>query len=87
MNVPQFINEIADIIEADPRTLSLESNFRESADFWSSLVAFTLLTFLEDQYGATLSVEELIECQTLGDLYSKVSRVGDEAKKQMERDK
>jgi acyl carrier protein len=72
MDAPQFINEIADILEADPQTLSLESDFRESADFWSSLVGFALLTFLEDQCGATLSVDEFIESKTIGDLYSKI---------------
>jgi acyl carrier protein len=73
MEVPQFINEIADIIETDPRTLSLESGFRESADFWSSLVGFALLTFLEEQCGCLLSIDEFIECQTVEDLYSKIS--------------
>jgi acyl carrier protein len=71
MEIPQFINEIADIIEADPQTLSLESDFRESADFWSSLVGFALLTFLEDQYGVELTIDEFLESRTIGDLYSK----------------
>jgi acyl carrier protein len=71
MEIPQFINEIADIIEADPQTLSLESDFRESSDFWSSLVGFALLTFLEDRCGAALTIEEFLESRTLGDLYSK----------------
>ncbi|MDR2137324.1 MAG: acyl carrier protein [Synergistaceae bacterium] len=73
MEASQFINEIADIIEADPQTLSLESDFRESADFWSSLVGFALLTFLEDRCGAALSIDEFIESQTLGDLYKKTN--------------
>ena len=68
----QFIIEVADIIEADPRSLSLKSDFREAADFWSSLVGFALLTFMEDRYGTTLSVEEFIECQTVDDLYAKI---------------
>ncbi|MDR1622058.1 MAG: acyl carrier protein [Synergistaceae bacterium] len=71
MEVSQFINEIADIIEADPKILSLESDFRESADFWSSLVGFALLTFLEDQCGAVLSIDGFLECKTVGDLYAK----------------
>jgi acyl carrier protein len=71
MEIPQFINEIADIIEVDPQTLSLESDFREEADFWSSLVGFALLTFLEDRCGAVLSIEEFLESRTIGDLYSK----------------
>jgi acyl carrier protein len=73
VEVSQFINEIADIIEADPQTLSIESDFRESADFWSSLVGFALLTFLEEQCGAALSIDEFIESKTIGDLYSKTS--------------
>jgi acyl carrier protein len=76
-NAPQFINEIADIIEADPQALSLESDFRESADFWSSLVGFALLTFLEDQYGQVLSVDEFIECKTVGDLYARAHGKGE----------
>lgn len=72
MDPQQFITEVADIIEADPKTLTMESDFRERADFWSSLVGFALLTFLEDQCGAALSVEDFIECITIHDLYSKV---------------
>jgi acyl carrier protein len=72
MEIPQFIDEIADIIEADPQTLSLESDFRESSDFWSSLVGFALLTFLEDQCGTMLSLDEFTGSRTIGDLYSKI---------------
>ena len=69
----QFIMEVAEIIEADPESLSLESSFREAADFWSSLVGFALLTFLEERYGTTLSVDDFIACQTIGDLYISAS--------------
>ena len=71
INAQQFITEVADILEADPQTLSMESDFRETADFWSSLVGFAILTFMEDRCGTALSVEEFIECRTLGDLYAK----------------
>lgn len=72
MDPQQFIAEVADIIEADPKTLALESDFRGAADFWSSLVGFALLTFMEDQCGAVLSVEDFIACETIGDLYTKI---------------
>ena len=67
----QFIAEVAEVIEAAPKVLSLESDFREAADFWSSLVGFALLTFMEERYGAALSVDDFIACQTIEDLYSK----------------
>jgi acyl carrier protein len=70
----EFIYQVAEIIEADPENLSLESDFREEADFWSSLVGFALLTFMEDQYGAQLSVEAFIDCRSIGDLYAKITQ-------------
>ena len=49
MTDKQFIEEIAEIIEADPATLTLDSDFRESADYWSSLTGFSILIFLQDR--------------------------------------
>ena len=71
MNEREFIEEVADIIEADPGSLSLASDFRKEADFWSSLVGFALLVFIEEKYGAVLSVDDFIECITIEDLYKK----------------
>ncbi|MDR2529478.1 MAG: acyl carrier protein [Synergistaceae bacterium] len=70
IDAKQFITEVAEVIEADPKSLSLESGFREAADFWSSLVGFALLTFLEERYGTALSVDDFIACQTIGDLHA-----------------
>jgi len=71
MNEREFIDEVAEIIEAAPESLSLASNFREEADFWSSLVGFALLTFIEERCGMVLSVDDFIACATIGDLYKK----------------
>ena len=68
-NERKFIDEIADILEAEPENLTLASDFREAADFWSSLVGFALLCCMEERYGVVLSVEAFIECRTVGDLY------------------
>ena len=69
-----FIDEVADILEADPEKLTLASDFREAADFWSSLVGFALLCYLEERHSAVLSVEAFIECRTIGDLYVAITR-------------
>ena len=70
-NEREFIDGVADILEAEPENLTLASDFREAADFWSSLVGFALLCFMEERYGVELSVDEFIKCETIGDLYSK----------------
>jgi len=74
MNEREFIDEVAEIIEAVPESLSLESDFRQEADFWSSLVGFALLTFIEEKFGTVLSVDDFIACVTIGDLYAKTMR-------------
>ena len=57
MTEKQFIEEIAEIIEAeDASKLSMESNFRESADFWSSLTGFSILIFMQDRCGVNIDV-------------------------------
>lgn len=65
-----FIKEIADILETDPEGIAMDSDFRESADFWSSLTGFAILVFLEERCKITLEVEEFLTMKTVGDLYS-----------------
>lgn len=69
MNERTFIEEIAEIIEADPKELTLNSDFRKSADYWSSLTAFCILVFLQDKCNTPLSVEDFIEMNTIAELY------------------
>ena len=69
MDVKQFVEEIAEIIEADPTTLTLDSDFRESADYWSSLTGFSILIFMQDRIGVKVSVDDFLEMNTIGDLY------------------
>jgi acyl carrier protein len=72
MNIQEFINEIAEIIEADPKSLAPASDFRAAADLWSSLTGFSLLTLMEERYGVFLSFEEFAACVVIEDLYLKI---------------
>lgn len=76
MDIKQFIEEIAEIIEADPTTLTLDSDFRESADYWSSLTGFSILIFMQDRCGVKVSVDDFLEMYTIGDLYKAASQEG-----------
>lgn len=69
MTEKQFIEELAEIIEADPTTLTLDSDFRESADYWSSLTGFSILIFMQDRCSVKVSVDDFLEMNTIGDLY------------------
>ena len=67
-----FIKELADILEVEPETVTMESDSRESADFWSSLTGFAILVFLEERCGVTLDVETFLTLNTVGELYAVV---------------
>ena len=70
MTEKEFIVEIAEIIEADAKDLTCESDFRKSADYWSSLTGFCILVFMQDKCGTQLSVEDFLEMNTIAELYN-----------------
>ena len=76
MTQDQFIEELAEILEADPTTLTLDSDFRESADYWSSLTGFSILIFMQDRCGVKVPVDDFLEMKTIGDLYRGASKEG-----------
>lgn len=69
MNERTFIEDIAEIIEADPKELTLDSDFRKSADYWSSLTGFGILVYLQDKYDVNIDVDYFLELNTIKELY------------------
>ena len=76
MNKKQFIEEIAEIIEAEATALTMESDFRETADFWSSLTGFSILIFMQDRCGVNIQVDDFLQMNTLADLYNTITKEG-----------
>ena len=74
MNEKQFIEEIAEIIETNASELTMESNFRESADFWSSLTGCSILIFMQDRCGVNIDVDDFLEMNTIKDLFETISK-------------
>ena len=66
----QFLELVAEIFEIEPEEITMDTLFRDLEDF-SSMVGFSLIIMMEDEYGAKVSVDEFIECNTVGDLYKK----------------
>lgn len=67
----QFLELVAEIFEVEPDEISLDTVFRDEIDGFSSMEGFSLIVMMEDEYGVTVSVEEFLECKTIGDLYKK----------------
>ena len=69
----KFLEEIADILEVEAEDISLDTDFREDIEDWGSMMGFSILVLLEDEYDIKLSIDEFLGCKTIGDLYDKVS--------------
>ena len=67
----QFIELVAEVFEVEPDEITIDTVFREDLGSFSSLVGFSLIVMMEDEYGVKVSVDEFLECQTIGDLYNK----------------
>ncbi len=64
----KFIELMAEILEVEPNSISLNTNFREDCDF-DSMKGFSMLCTLEEEFGKKVTVEQFKKCNTIGDLF------------------
>ena len=65
-----FLEQVADVFEVESDEITMDTVFRDMEDF-SSLVGFSLIVMMEDEYDVKVSVDEFMKCNTIGDLYNK----------------
>ena len=65
----EFVEKIAEIFEVDTKDLSLESDFRKIVDTFDSMMGFSILCMISDDYGVDISVPDFLKCKTIADLY------------------
>ena len=66
----EFLELTAEVFEVEPEEISMQTEFRNIEGF-SSLVGFSLIVMMEDEYGVRVPVNEFLECKTIEDLYKK----------------
>lgn len=67
----KFLELTAEIFEVEPEDITMDTVFREEIEDFCSLMGFSLIVMMEDEYGVKVSVEEFLKCETVGDLYKK----------------
>ena len=70
----KFLELAADVFEVEPDQINMDTVFREEIDGFCSLVGFALIVMMEEEYGVRVSVDEFLECTTVGDLYRKCNK-------------
>ncbi len=64
----EFIQFIAEILEVEPGTLTLDST-QEEIETWDSLMQLRLVGEVETRYGITIPMDEISDIKTIGDFY------------------
>lgn len=67
----KFLELVAEIFEVKPEDITMDTVFRDEIEDFGSMMGFSLLVMMEDEYGVNVSVEEFLKCKTVGDLYKK----------------
>lgn len=71
MELTSFIDELVkNVFTSTPREVVKGDTEYMELDEWSSLTAFSLISFIENTYGKRLLLPELLQAQTLEELYN-----------------
>jgi acyl carrier protein len=71
MKIEEFIEKFAYAIEADPGSISAETDYKRLPQ-WDSLNALSIIAMADVEYGITLSGQDISNATTVADLWSTV---------------
>lgn len=68
MDIKEFIQNFADLFDdTDASVITTETKFRE-LDEWSSLIALSTMSMIDDEYDVQLTAEQMRNANTVQDL-------------------
>ena len=67
----KFLELTAEIFEVEPESISMNTDFRKEIQDFNSMMGFSLIIMMEDEFNVKVSVDEFLNCKTVGDLYNK----------------
>ncbi len=70
MEIKSFIKDLSENVFTDTpkELLSNETDYMELEE-WTSMTAFTMISYFSSEYGKKLLLPELLQAHTIGDLY------------------
>jgi acyl carrier protein len=75
MELSNFIKELEEQFEKiQPGTITPASDFK-NIDGWDSLTAMLVIEMINEQFGKTISANDLRECQTVEELFNRVENM------------
>ena len=68
----KFIELISEVFEMDPEQIRMDMDFREEVEDFNSLMGYSTIVMIEDEYEKEIDVDTFLSCKTVGDLYDLV---------------
>ena len=73
MEIKEFVRNFADLFDdTDASVITPETQFRE-LDEWSSLIALSTMSMIDDEYDVQLTAEQMRNANTVQDLINIVN--------------
>jgi acyl carrier protein len=69
MDKKKFVSEVEDLLMVESGSISENGEFREEAEFFDSLIGFSLIVHFEETYGVKMTADEFIEQRSINALY------------------
>ena len=72
MDITKFLKNFADqFVDIDTSGIKPETRFKE-IEGWSSLLAFSVIAMIDDEYGISLKGDDIRNSNTISDLFELV---------------
>jgi acyl carrier protein len=68
----KLIAEMADILDVEPGSLTLDTRFKDDEFNFDSLTGYAVVVMLEDEFGLAIGVDAFTAAQTIRDLYDQI---------------
>ena len=72
LTIGEFIEKVKETLEVTDDNITAETGIRDFPN-WSSMNALILIAMFETEFDATLTGDDLRNCQTVRDLYNLLS--------------
>jgi acyl carrier protein len=73
MKIEKFIADMAEAIEMDQASLSVETEYKELGN-WDSLAALSMIAMIDDSYNVSIGGDDLEKTNTVKDLWELVGK-------------
>jgi acyl carrier protein len=75
MDKEEFLKSFAKQFEqTDPSLITIDSDFKQLEE-WDSLIALSIIALADEEYGITLTGDDIRNSKTVGELFERITQL------------